>query len=400
MKNLFPGYNKKSEAELEQLWSDCIFVFDANVLLGLYRYTDATKDSILNLISSFHDRVWLPHQAALEFNTHRYEIIAEQIKLYKKHETEISKTLDDLKSNKRPPFFSASTITSLENGINELKKEVNDTVIKFENYYKYDPIYEKVVSLFDEGITSTFTLERLNEIYKEGENRYKEMVPPGFEDAKEKNDNRKYGDLVIWFQMIDLASKLDRNIIFITDDQKIDWYWKLSDGKTMGPRHELVAEMKEEADVDFHIYTSDGFLKFGQDFLNEDINSEASNEIKALNERAWQDGPNDIITITDLFGRERLLNVHSNYDETTLRTKQATDQLISELGSKLESLSRGGLEEGDESLDDLRLRLESLRSIQNELRKSLRKRNNEEKERQYLEYIKFKSGDNSEQSKL
>ena len=38
MKELFPGYFKETEGHLREIWDTSLFVFDANILLNLYRY--------------------------------------------------------------------------------------------------------------------------------------------------------------------------------------------------------------------------------------------------------------------------------------------------------------------------------------------------------------------------
>lgn len=83
MKELFPGYSRKTESEIKDIWESGIIVFDANVLLNLYRYSNETKDTILHLISKFSKQIFLPYQSALEYNRNRYEVIAEQEKAYK-----------------------------------------------------------------------------------------------------------------------------------------------------------------------------------------------------------------------------------------------------------------------------------------------------------------------------
>ena len=65
---------------------------------------------------------------------------------------------------------------------------------------------------------------------EEGQGRYKKEIPPGFKDAKDKDGVRKYGDLIIWKEMLKFALKQSKNIIFITDDVKADW-WETQDNK-------------------------------------------------------------------------------------------------------------------------------------------------------------------------
>lgn len=282
MKDIFPGYYKKNEAEIKQIWENGIIVFDTNVLLNLYRYSDSTRNTILDLISKFSKQIYLPHQAGLEYNRNRYEVIAEQDKAYKEFLDKISQIQKDLQSTNKPPFLSNKIDKNLHSVFEDVSSEVKDSIQKYCDYLKDDPIYNKISDLFKGRITSPFTNEKLAEIYKEGEERFRMKIPPGFEDEKTKEGTRKYGDLVLWKQIINKAKEQQKDVILITDERKIDWWWKIKDGRNMGPHQELIEEIKKEANVDFHMYSSERFLSYGQSFLKEQINQEALKEIQEM----------------------------------------------------------------------------------------------------------------------
>lgn len=282
MKSIFPGYYKKNNNEIEQLWDNGLILFDTNVLLNLYRYSDTTRETIIDLISKFSEKIFLPHQAALEYNRNRYEVIAEQEKAYKEFLNKISQIQQDLQSTNKPPFLSSSIDSKLNKVFDNVSNEVEESIKKYNDFLKEDPIYNKLSELFKDKITEEFSLEDLDKIYKEGEHRYNLKIPPGFEDEKTKEGNRKYGDLVLWKQIIRLGKEKQKDIILITDERKIDWWWKIKDGRNMGPRHELVEEIFKESNVNFHMYSSERFLSYGQTYLNEQINKKALEEIQAM----------------------------------------------------------------------------------------------------------------------
>lgn len=284
MKNLFPGYYRKTEAELNAMWQNGIIVFDTNVLLNLYRYSDSTKDTILDLITKFSDKIWLPYQAALEYNRNRCEVIAEQEKAYKEFSTKITQIKSDLQSTSKPPFLSSNVDKELNESFKKVSSEVENSIKKYSNYLKEDPIYSQLSELFENKIGVDYNEEKLNQIFKEGDERFKNKVPPGFEDEKTKEGNKKYGDLVLWKQIIDKAIEEKKAIILVTDERKKDWWWNLKDSRLMGPRQELVEEIKKEANVDFHMYSSERFLSYGQHFLKEQVDNKALEEIQAMKE--------------------------------------------------------------------------------------------------------------------
>jgi hypothetical protein len=71
------------------------------------------------------------------------------------------------------------------------------------------------------------------EIYNwcdEGEKRYKDTIPPGFKDAKSKDGVRKYSDLILWKEILKYAKTQKKDIVFVTDDVKADWWHVGDDG--------------------------------------------------------------------------------------------------------------------------------------------------------------------------
>src|SRR3989304_4044199 len=82
MRNSFLGYYRLNERELSKLWRNCVFVVDANVLLNLYRYPKEAREDLLRVLKRVSSRLWLPHQAALEYQCNRLIVIAEQIQRF------------------------------------------------------------------------------------------------------------------------------------------------------------------------------------------------------------------------------------------------------------------------------------------------------------------------------
>lgn len=279
MKNEFPGFDKKKSDEMNEIWTNAIICFDANVLLNLYRYSLTTRNELLDLIEKFKKRIWLPHQVALEYNRNRYEVIADQEKTYENFINNISQIENDLKSTNKPPFLSEKLQGKLQKIFGDVKAEVNDSIKHFQTFLHKDPLYDIISTLFIDKISKGFSSEELKEIFLEGEKRYSNKIPPGYEDAKTKDEIKKFGDLILWKQIIEKAKKEKKPILLITDERKSDWWWKLKDGRNMGPRQELVEELKTLAGVDFHMYSSERFLSYGNKFLKQQINQKAIDEI-------------------------------------------------------------------------------------------------------------------------
>jgi len=106
MRKRLPGYYRPTEEEFERIWKNCVFVFDANVLLNLYRYSPDTCSEMIRVLKKISDRLWIPHQTALEFHKHRLDIPPQQVKSYEDIQADIknmqSKIRDNLHSNRHP----------------------------------------------------------------------------------------------------------------------------------------------------------------------------------------------------------------------------------------------------------------------------------------------------------
>src|SRR2546428_230868 len=83
MRTLFPGTYAPTPEEFQKLWRDGLIVLDANILLNVYRYSPTTREDFLRLLGSLKDRIWVPHQAAAEYQRNRLDEILAQERVYR-----------------------------------------------------------------------------------------------------------------------------------------------------------------------------------------------------------------------------------------------------------------------------------------------------------------------------
>lgn len=283
MKDKYKGYSKRTKKELEELMKNSLITFDANVLLNLYRYSEKTRNEILKLISQFNERIFLTKQACDEFHEHRYEAIRKTKKVYIEFQKNIDSISTDLKAKYKHPFLSDSLQTKLDELFVKIKKDVDDNIAKYEDMMTKDIIYDNLDKRFEGKILNGFNKEEMVQALKDGAERFNNKIPPGFKDEK-KDEKKKYGDYIIWKEIICHAQKEKKSIILITDDKKEDWWWKVDDEITIGPKPELVQEIKNEANVDFHMYTSEKFIEFNSSNIKQIDNVEnILEEVKEVN---------------------------------------------------------------------------------------------------------------------
>ncbi|WP_163102268.1 PIN-like domain-containing protein [Peribacillus alkalitolerans] len=322
--NDFYGYSKEN---IKELWEQCIFVFDANVLLNLYRYTEPTREQLLKIFEQLKDRIWIPHQVGLEFHFNRATVVQDQLDSYesicrsieKKSVKIINELNDELKDYKKrhPRVNVPGVIEEIEQSFKNLITDIKALEKDHPNYFKNedDKILHEITELFLDKIGSSYDQNRLNSIYKDGEMRYKSEIPPGYEDLKEKKGKKKfynnvyihseYGDLILWNQIIDESLQKKKPVIFITDDEKEDWWSIVKNRKTIGPRVELINEFRLKTTYDFYMYKTDRFMNFAMQYLDVENNPDAIQEVKEVRESRKLDPPIEFFNYyKEMFGSE------------------------------------------------------------------------------------------------
>lgn len=291
MKKVFSEYYDPPELTYKEIWDKALFVFDTNLLLNLYRYTTDTRDIILDVMNKVSDRIWIPYQVGLEYFNNRIKVINEVSngydaikKFISNYKNGFEKYLND--NYNHHPYINRDMLK--ERYSNDIIKPINDLLDEWKRkdpkYQDDDVIWKKLTDLFDGKVGEDFSSENLYKLYKEGEIRYAHQVPPGYMDLPQKKDQGEralYGDLIVWKQTIEKAKESNRDVIFVTDDKKNDWFEAKVKGKRSGPRKELLREFSKESDGQkILIYNQESFLKYANDYLKADIKEESIKEVK------------------------------------------------------------------------------------------------------------------------
>ena len=264
MREEFRGYYRPTADEFKELWDSALVVPDTNVLLTLYRLSEDTRKRLLGIFEALADRLFLPHQVGYEFQERRLEVIEEQKKVY---DTVLSQIEDfpgevgrGLREHPRldPDELKARLEKALETVkeyVEEVRKEHPDPLTDGDAIGT-DSVRDVLDKIFAGHVGPARDMDALS---KEGASRYRDKRPPGYED-KRKDEPRCYGDLAIWLDTIDAARSQSKNVIFITAERKADWWW-LRQGEIIGPRPELIAEMREKAKQAVYLYDVERFME-------------------------------------------------------------------------------------------------------------------------------------------
>lgn len=329
MDELLKIYLPKTESQRKEIWNKAILVFDTNVLLNLYKYSNGTRNEFMTIMERAIDRLWLPHQVALEFLLNRREKIKDQELEYNNH----IKAIRDAQG---------AAIEVIDKGINGIKKpfrkmDLGELKEKVENFFEglvenlnnenkekpdfneEDMVLNNFISFYSDKIGKPYTRTELEEIYSIGKERYQKEQPPGYADWKSKEGEHKYfkdtsikseyGDLILWMQTIQKAKDDNAHVVFVTDDSKEDWWKEYKGIKT--PRQELLNEFKAETGKEVLIYNSEQFLRNANMITQQNPNTNAINEIRAVSkyfnsqdykekEMQYKEIPYDVESLTSL----------------------------------------------------------------------------------------------------
>lgn len=286
MRSTFANHFSNDESTKQQLWDDCVFVFDTNVLTSLYKRSDEAREALLKIIESLGERVWIPHQVAYEFLRNRPTVAHDQSVMYMEAIKKLSAFLADLESNTKHPFVSTDLHSEFVEVSGKVVSVLEEKVAYYESKIVSDDLKERLADLLEGKVGEGYDDAKLREKIKVGESRYANHVPPGYEDAtKHKNSQvfehvrARYGDLILWFQVLEYAKVGPVSVILVTGDQKDDWWLRVG-GKTIGPRPELLEEFKAQTGADFFMYSHSSFLSLANDYLHQRTSQSVIKEIE------------------------------------------------------------------------------------------------------------------------
>ncbi|NHF74383.1 PIN-like domain-containing protein [Paracoccus xiamenensis] len=309
MRSEFSEFYPLSENDLKVLWKNATIVLDANVLLNIYRLPKLARIEFISALESVAERLWVPYHAALEFQRNRPQVIRDRKELVDnfrdKTQQQISRIEAEFKSLEASQHGEKiNEDTLLRNFLSSFDNlcKAAETVAKTsQELTGRDPIREQIDEILKGKVgVAPASQEDVSELIEGAEERYKRSIPPGFRDAnkKEKEEyeafyhkgllyQNQHGDLILWRQLLKDSKETGRtDVIFVTDDRKEDWWWKVKE-KTLGPHPSLVEEIRRLSQVQrFWMYTSANFLTNIKDRRVADVSSNTISEVEGAARRA------------------------------------------------------------------------------------------------------------------
>ncbi len=325
MDSIFGGYLPKTNDEITDIIVNGNIVFDSSSLFNLYRYQKETSEQIIKYLEKIKDRIFLPYMVGLEYHNNRTTILSQQRAIYPK----LNQKVSQLKKSIADQFLNEQHSTVSFEDINIIVSKFEANIQSYlrscekshPNYLINDPIREKLVHIFKNKTGKALSKQELNELYTKAEERFSCKIPPGYKDAKNKENivknygslqiKSKYADYIIWHEIIEFGKKTNNSTLLICDERKEDWCWE-EQGYNLGPRPELTTEYKVSTGKKFHMLNLLSFFNKLKELDILNISDKAILDIKSTSNISWKD---EVINAFKMLGGTASLNQIYNYIE-------------------------------------------------------------------------------------
>ncbi len=288
MKKSFPGYYSPTSQELKVLWSKGVFVFDTNVLLHLYRVPKAARNQMISVLTALKGRVWIPRHVGIEYQRRRLDEVSTAHNSTGRILKDIDKALvayegavEAANLKERGVVEADEPLEKIKEMASKIKGIVEASLAGQLKVTDHDVIRDAIDDIFVDRVgPAPVDQDEIDAWNALGKDRFSKKRGPGYEDAEKAESKepeffaqglvyqRQYGDLYIWFQLLDHVRKEGiKNVVFVTQDGKPDW-WRQAPGSGQGrdrarlaPLEALTEEMMGAGADQFWMYQLDTFLQ-------------------------------------------------------------------------------------------------------------------------------------------
>lgn len=226
-----------------------LVVLDTNVLLLPYQTTQDDLAAIGAIYQQLaqQNRLFIAARAAREFAKHRDRKLAEMVRTI----NQIKSRFPSIDKRLSPLLVGLEGYAEMEAAYDKLLeakssyvKSLDPLVRRVRDWQGDDPVSKMYSEIFvpDRVIEANGTNEELAAEWKE---RSETKRPPGYKDSKKPDSG--IGDYLIWKSVLALGEKYKKDLVFVTNDVKSDWFVR-SGAEPLYPRLELIDEYRVHSD--------------------------------------------------------------------------------------------------------------------------------------------------------
>ncbi len=328
-------------AVFENNWNCGLIVFDTSSLLRIYEWHVEKAIELKDVLKCKADDIWIPHQVNVEVmkmktdveKQNKYLNIIEKIEVSPVKWASIRKMFKRWENHGYEEEFKSKVLEMEISGITpERIQTLKELADKLRNVHIHKVSIDSVYRDLFSNIGKPFSESEQKNLIKEYNNT---PTAPGHKDRKKKNSNA-HGDYFIWKQIIKQAQESSKDIIFVTNDIKEDWF---SNKELHIPRQELLEEFFTETNRRIIIISLTSFLEECSAYVNGDIS-----ELIAYSKIQDQ-----VREIFDNWYPDMLIDKINEYIENDSTIK---DEMESALDTCIDTVSFYGVNEQQFNLQD------------------------------------------------
>jgi hypothetical protein len=228
--------------ELAPKSNSVMVALDTNALLLPYSLGKGDLSALATVYSRLANegRLFLPERVAREFIKNRDRKLAEMVQAIDDRvsrmgawDAKVGSLLLDGFPGRDALLASGESLEAATKGYLELLRSLSEHV---RGWRGNDPVTILYAGLLtkERMIGPSETPEKIIEELDYG---LRNRVPPGYKDSSK--DDRGIGDVVIWMSLLSLGKKTRKDLIFVTGEQKADWFVRAGN-RPVYPRPELI----------------------------------------------------------------------------------------------------------------------------------------------------------------
>ncbi|MCF3104132.1 hypothetical protein IPZ58_21435 [Streptomyces roseoverticillatus] len=291
----FASYYRPTVRHFDELFESSLIVVDANVLLSLYRVTPAAREEMLKTFEAARERIWVPHQAALEFHRNRIRAAKDQMDFFsgvhKDLEASRKQALQKLGEFANRCALGSEERDLIKDGLDrafgvaiaQVERQQGKFDLSIAQILNDDPVLARLSVLLDGRVGPALSEVGMTAALKEAEKRRNEEIPPGYKDGAKRSNSA--GDYILWEQTLIEAEERKMPVLVVSSDEKEDWVHKQLNF-SIGPREELIKEMLERAGVSLSVVSFPRFLEAAKSHFRTKVSSETLDQAKRVNVRS------------------------------------------------------------------------------------------------------------------
>lgn len=252
----FAGHRIPDAGEVAHALRSATVAVDTNVLLDLYRFSDATREAMLELLAGLGERLFVPHQVMREFWRNRLDVVAGRdrasVETSERIGRHLGATAMAIRTWATPAGVAEPARDELLGRIAALRHELHAAVtaqlpLRVDPRGPADPVLDRLERVLAGRVGPAPEADEWAEAIARGHDRAQQRIPPGYLDAAKTESGLPEGgagDYLMWSQSIaEVARRGSSDLVLVTGDGKTDW-WVRRGAVFLGPRRELADELR------------------------------------------------------------------------------------------------------------------------------------------------------------